>query len=133
METVKKNINRSKIKWPKDMDRQAADLIYKILKYIPEERLTLRQIINHPFFTKFFPNAISCLTRPDLNAHYKFYFISKDNPLNWNPMFTGEEYGIKMKPYTYSGHKYNTINEYNNCNLQDKFYSGKKMNNYMKL
>ncbi len=131
MDTLRKNINRLKIKWSKDLGKDASDLIYKILKYTPEERLTLRQIINHPFFTKFFPNSTSCLIRPDLNARYRTYLISKDSPDNWNPILYGEEYSQKVKPSAYSGNKYTTLNEYNYNNIiTDKFYSSKKVNDY---
>ena len=54
VQTVRYNICRLKIRWPITMDRDAMDLISKILKYNPEERLTLRQMLAHPFFTKYF-------------------------------------------------------------------------------
>ena len=82
--TVRYNISRMKIRWPRNMDHDAADLISKILKYNPEERLSLRQMLSHPFFTKFFPNASSYLIKPDNNAQYRIFVVSKDNPLNWN-------------------------------------------------
>ena len=127
METVKKNINRLKIKWPKGMDHDASDLIYKILKYSPEERLSLRQILHHPFFTKFFPEAASCLVRPDKNISYRIYLISRDNPLTWSPIFTsGDEFDIELKPYDYSQSNTTDLSEYSNYNIKDNYNSQKK-------
>ena len=127
MQTVKKNINRLKIKWPKGMDHDASDLIYKILKYSPEERLSLRQILHHRFFTKFFPEAASCLVRPDKNISYRIYLISRDNPLTWNPIFTsGDEFDIELKPYENTESNSTALSEYSNFNLQDNYNSQKK-------
>ena len=126
MNSVRKNINKLKIKWPKGMDHDASDLIYKILKYSPEERLSLRQILHHPFFNKFFPEAASCLIRPDKNISYRIYLISRDNPLTWNPIFTsGDEFDIELKTNNYSEPNSKPLSEYN-YNLQDNYNSQKK-------
>ena len=116
VQTVKYNISRLKISWPREMNRDAADLIKKILKYNPEERISLEQMLLHPFFTKYFPNAISCLKQPD-NTQYKVFIISKDNPLTWNPVFSGTDYGLQLKPYN----DYNNSNDYNYNNLMQKY------------
>ena len=124
VQTVKYNISRLKIRWPRDMDRDAMDLISKILRYKPEERLTLRQILGHPFFTKFFPNAASCLIKPDNSIQYRIFVVSKDNPLNWNPIFTGTDFGLRLKPYPGVG--YSTLNQYNYNDLLQKYDNLKK-------
>ena len=124
VQTVRYNISRLKIRWPRDMDRDAMDLISKILKYNPEERLSLRQILAHPFFTKFFPNPASCLIKPDNSTQYRIFVISKDNPLNWNPIFNGTDVGYKLKPYL--GVEYTTLNQYNYNNLLQKYDNLKK-------
>ena len=124
VQTIRYNISRLKIRWPRDMDRDAMDLISKILKYNPEERLTLRQMLAHPFFTKYFPNASSCLIKPDNNTQYRVFLVSKDNPLNWNPIFNGTDYGLRLKPYP--GTEYSTLNQYNYNNLLQKYDSLKK-------
>ena len=124
VQTVRYNISRLKIRWPRDMDRDAMDLISKILKYNPEERLSLRQILAHPFFTKFFPNASSCLIKPDNNTQYRVFVVSKDNPINWNPIFNGTNYNLRLKPY--SGVEYTTLNQYNYNNLLQKYENLKK-------
>ena len=119
VQTVKYNISRLKIQWPRDMDRDAADLISRILKYNPEERIPLSQMLLHPFFTKFFPNAISSLIKPDNSIQYKVFIVSKDNPLTWNPIFNGTDYGLRLKPY--SNVQYTTLNQYNYNNLLQKY------------
>jgi serine/threonine protein kinase len=101
------------------MDRDAADLISRILKYNPEERISLSQMLLHPFFTKFFPNAISSLIKPDNSIQYKVFIVSKDNPLTWNPIFNGTDYGLRLKPY--SNVQYTTLNQYNYNNLLQKY------------
>ena len=119
VQTVKYNISRLKIQWPRDMDRDAADLISRILKYNPEERISLSQMLLHPFFTKFFPNAISSLIKPDNSVQYKIFIVSKDNPLTWNPIFNGTDLGLRLKPY--SNVQYTQLNQYNYNNLLQKY------------
>ena len=81
--TVKNNIAQMRIKWPRKMDPDARDIISKILKYIPEERPSWREILSHKFFTKFYPDAVNCLQPPN-NSQHRLYLISKDHPLNYN-------------------------------------------------
>ena len=124
VQSIKYNINRLNIAWQKNMDRDAVDLIKRILKYNPEERISLENMLLHPFMTKFFPNAISCLIKPD-NTQYKLFIISKDNPLTWNPIFTGNDYaGIKLRPYY--NQNINALSQYNYNNLLQKYDSLKK-------
>jgi len=52
VQTLKYNIARMKIKWPKQMDPDAVDLLKKTLRYNPEERISLRNMLIHPFFYK---------------------------------------------------------------------------------
>ena len=85
IKNVKDSIRGIKINWPTNVDRLADDLICKILKYNPEERITLRNMLNHPFITQYFPNATSILIRPD-NSQYKVFIISKDHHSNWTLM-----------------------------------------------
>ena len=130
VQTVKYNIIRLKIQWPRDMDRDAADLISRILKYNPEERISLSQMLMHPFFTKFFPNAISSLIKPDNSIQYKVFIVSKDNPLTWNPIFNGTDYGLRLKPY--SNVEYTTLNQYNYNNLLQKYDNLKREYNELR-
>ena len=132
IQTVKHNISRLKINWPKNMDRTAADLISKILKYNPEERISLRNMLNHPFFTQFFQNPTSCLKRPD-NTQYKVFIISKDHPLTWNPVFTGDNYGLRLKPYlNNTSYSTQSLNQYNYDNLFQRYDSLKKEYNELR-
>ena len=131
VQTVKYNISRLRINWPKQMDRKAADLIIKILKYNPEERISLRNMLMHPFFTQFFPNAVSCLKRPD-NTQYKVYVINKDHPLTWNPVFTGNNYGLRLTPYNNNTYTIQTLNQYNYNNLLQRYDNLKKEYNQLR-
>jgi len=125
IQTVKYNISRLKLNWPKKIDRVAADLITKILKYNPEERISLRNMLNHPFFTQFFPNPTTCLIKPDNNARYKVFVISKDHPLIWNPIVTSDNY--RLQPYYPIGNQNNigytsqSLSQYNYDNLLQKY------------
>ena len=119
VKTVKYNISRLKIRWPKGMDRDAVDLISKILRYNPEERISLEQILLHPFFTKFYPNAISCLKEPD-NTQYKVFIVSKDNPLTWNPVFNVNDYNLGNQTNSYTNN-YTSLDQYNYDNLLEKY------------
>ena len=46
------NIKKLKINWPVDFPPIAKNLVNKILKLDPKERITLQDIINHPWFEK---------------------------------------------------------------------------------
>ena len=128
--TVKMNIIRLKINWPKNMDRKAGDLISRILRYNPEERISLESMLMHPFFTQFFPNAISCLKRPD-NTRYKVFIVSKDHPLTWNPVYTNNR-PIPVQPQLYNPYSTQTYNQNNYNNLLQKYDSLKKEYNQLR-
>ena len=128
--TVKMNIIRLRINWPKNIDRKAADLISKILKYNPAERISLENMLLHPFFTQFFPNAISCLKRPD-NTRYKVFIISKDHPLTWNPVYTNNR-PMPVQPQLYNPYSTQTYTQNNYNNLLQKYDSLKKEYNQLR-
>ena len=86
IETLKSNILHLRIAWPKEMSQDAKDLISKILKLDPNQRLPLEEMLEHPFFLKYFPNAPSCLILPDPNIIYKTFIVSKDDPKTWDPV-----------------------------------------------
>ena len=123
--TVKMNISRLNINWPKNMDKKARDLISKILKYYPYERISLENMLVHPFFTQFFPNAISCLKRPD-DTKYKVFIISKDHPLTWNPVFNAGNRILRVQPQFNNLYSTQTYNQTNYNNLLQKYDSLKK-------
>ena len=110
---VKYNIMKMKINWPNNIDRDAADLISKILRGNPDQRISLEQMLQHQFFTKFFPNAISSLKKPDNSIKYKTFIVSKDNPLTWNP--------IDIPGTSPTTNSYGQLNQYNYDNLYQKY------------
>ena len=119
IETVKQNICNLEISWPEDMNVVAMDLISKILKTNPNERISLKDILNHPFFTQYFANPTSCLITPD-NRKYKAFIISKDNPLTWNPFFSDQQQQ-NLNPIIQSAYVSQTFNQTNFNNLFDKY------------
>ena len=82
--TVKYNISRLNIHWPSDIEPDIKDLISKILKKNPNERLSIEKILSHNFFTKYFPNAVKELIKPDNQLH-KVFIVSSDDPDTWTP------------------------------------------------
>ncbi len=82
---VRENILKLKIDWPKDINSDAKDLIKKILKLEPKERLSLEDILKHPFITKFIPDATKYLIKPEEGVQYKPFVVSKDEPKTWKP------------------------------------------------
>ena len=86
IETLESNILKLKIQWPKDINIDAKNLISKILKLDPNARISLPEMLNHHFITKYFPNAYENLIKPDESIKYKPFIISKDDPNNWDPV-----------------------------------------------
>ena len=85
LETLKSNILKLKITWPRDINLDSKNLIMKILKLDPNARISLSDMLNHPFFTKYFPNAAQSLIKPDNNKKYMPFIVSKDDPKTWEP------------------------------------------------
>ena len=84
MQTVALNILKLNISWPRvEMDPDAKDLISKILKLNGKDRPSLEQILSHKFFTKFFPNALNELIKPESQKN-KTYVVSVDVPNNYD-------------------------------------------------
>ena len=125
-QAVRYNIARMRINWPRNLDKDAADLISKILKYNPEQRISLEQMLLHPFFTKYFPNAVTSLVKPDQSIIYRTFIVSKDNPLNWNPIQESNINNnvINLKPY--QGNNGYSLNQYYYDNLFQKYEELKK-------
>ena len=86
LDTLKRNILNLRIAWPKDINPDAKNLISQILKLDPKQRISLEQMLKHPFFLKYFPNAASCLILPNESIKYKTFIVSKDDPKNWDPI-----------------------------------------------
>ena len=134
LDTLKSNIRQLKINWPKDINKDAQDLISKILKYNPDERLSLDEIIKHQFFIKIFPDAEKCLIKPDNNAKYKVFIISEDDPKNWDPILNNNNVSQNNSNNSSINNafvkKFNTINNYNrNINLSPSIKEKEKKEN----
>ena len=85
LETLKANILSLKIHWPKDINVDAKNLIIKILKLDPKQRLPLEEMIKHPFITKFTPDAPKRLIKPVEGIKYEPFIVSKYDPKTWVP------------------------------------------------
>jgi len=90
IDTLQNNILKLKISWPRDINTDVKNLIMKILKLDPNSRLPLSEMLQHPFFTRYFPNAAQSLIKPDDNIKYKPFVVSKDDPKTWDPVIKGD-------------------------------------------
>ena len=119
IETLKSNILHLKITWPKEMNPDAKDLITKILKLDPNKRLPLEDMLQHPFFLKYFPDAPNCLIIPDPDITYKTFIVSKDDPKTWDPV----QKNTNFERQNESGPSDNTSGSSNNMKKQpqDKY------------
>ena len=79
-EQLKENIRLMKIEWPRDINSDAKDLIKKILKYNPNDRIGLVEMLNHPFFTNHIKHPTQYLIKPNETVQYEPFIVSKDNP-----------------------------------------------------
>ena len=123
LETLKNNILNLKISWPKDINLDAKNLIIKILKIDPDSRISLVDMIQHSFFTKYFKDPLQFLVKPEENIEPNPFIVSKDNPKTWS--------------YISNNNKENTTNniinkeiEKNNNQKEDNLTEEKK---YMEL
>jgi chromosome segregation ATPase len=104
------------------MNPDAKDLISKILKLDPSQRLALEDMLEHPFFLKYFPDAPSCLILPDPNITYKTFIVSKDDPKTWDPVQKNTNFGkplISGPNDNTSGSKKEPMDKY--AILQEKY------------
>ena len=85
IETLKNNILKIRIAWPREINSDAKNLILKILKLDPNQRISLTDMLRHPFITKYFPNAAQSLIKPDNTNKSKPFIVSKDDPKTWDP------------------------------------------------
>ena len=100
IDTLKENILHLKIAWPKDINIDAKNLIKKILKLDPKARISLEEMLQHPFFTKHFPNAVNNLIKPGDQGEYKTFIISKDDPNKWEPFDKTKEINKEQEKNT---------------------------------
>ena len=124
--TVKYNIMKLNISWPSDIDPEVKDLISKILKKNPNERLSIEKILSHSFFTKYFPNAVKELIKPD-DCPHKVFIVSTDDPNTWTPEKTRSK-SVKFQENT-SYQNNNYTNNNNNINNNNNNISNNNNNN----
>jgi len=132
IDVLKYNIRNMKISWPSDIDREAKDLISKILKYNPNDRLTVEEILRHPFIEKYFPNAVNELIIPDNDLKYKIFVVSVDDPKYWDPIKKEKPNSSRNKNSNLNYIKCNTTNEYHRNDkdlLQNKYNKKQAFNN----
>ena len=84
IEALKNNILNLKISWPKDINLDAKNLIIKILKVEPDQRISLTDMIQHDYFTKHIKDPLQYLVKPEENVQYNIFLVSKDDPKTWN-------------------------------------------------
>ena len=91
LESLKENILHLRIAWPKDINTDAKNLIKKILKLDPGSRISLEEMLQHPFISKHFPNATNSLIKPGDQGEYPTFIINKDDPNKWEPVIKSKE------------------------------------------
>ena len=101
IDSLNNNILSLKISWPKDINLVAKNLILKILKPDPGERISLRDMLKHPFFkTKLNDDNLErFLVKPD-GVKYPPFLMSKYSIENYDKMiakFLSDEQNNKEK------------------------------------
>lgn len=83
--TLYSDIKNVKIKWTDDFNILAKDLVGKILRFKSQDRLTLDQILSHPWF-KDTPllRQILPFTNPKNQIKSKYYLMTKTNDIKTN-------------------------------------------------
>ena len=97
LETLKSNILKLKIAWPRDINLDAKNLIMKILKLDPNARIPLSEMLSHPFITKYFPNAAQSLIKPNKESKSVPFIVSKDDPKTWEPYPKDSQKEVKQR------------------------------------
>ena len=126
---LKKNILLLKINWPKDINYEERDLISKILKYNPKDRLTLEEILEHNFFKKYFPLAKNDLVCPNNDNKNKEKIYNLNSPCtDWK--FLSEFSSDKKDKNHLRNNKGNNSNNYSTTeNSSESNYNNKNTKN----
>lgn len=80
-QSLNENILNLKIQWPKDINIDAKNLISKILRPDPKDRLSLVNMLKHQFFTKHLGHCdllAQCLVKPAINETTPPFVLSRD-------------------------------------------------------
>ena len=90
------NIQQLKINWPRDINLDGKNIITKILKLNPLERISLEDMLKHPFFTKHISLQVlqELLIKPnDVELDSKIYLIHEHLP----QAYDSDKFKIKKK------------------------------------
>ena len=117
-ESLNNNILSLKIQWPNDINIDAKNLISKILKSEPKDRISLEEMLKHPFFLKNTSiSSLDTILLKPIHKEYSPFIISKDIPeMNAS---TKEKYMNECNINIEDTH-YNNINEVNFKELYDR-------------
>ena len=118
-ESLNNNILSLKIQWPNDINIDAKNLISKILKSEPKDRISLEEMLKHPFFLKntSITSLDTILLKP-IHKEYSPFIISKDIP-EMNNASTKDKYINEYNVNIENTHC-NDINEINFKELYDR-------------
>ncbi len=121
IDSLNNNILSLKISWPKDINTVAKNLILKILKLEPTERISLRDMLKHPFFrTKLNnDNLEKDLIKPD-GVKYPPFLMSKYSIEYYDKVILGKFLAEHKKNDTD-----NNLNEINNTEQSLKMEESK--------
>ena len=123
IDTVAHNIRKLNITWPPYMDPDAKDLISKILKLHGKDRLPIEQILSHKFFSKYFPNAVKELIKPE-NQKITTFVVSIDDP---------KDYGKQNRTNSTNTIENNEVRSKINTNISDNNKNNYRSSNYSKI
>ena len=79
---LQQSILKLQIKWPSDFPPIAQDLISKILKLDPKERIQIESMFKHHFFLSQINNMQQYLIKPSFDDQTDIFLISKQIPSN---------------------------------------------------
>ena len=116
------------IAWPAPpkppIDPSAKDLILKILKLNPKERISLENMVKHEFFIKYCPN-----TKPILKKNHKYYLepfvVSKEIPVEEEDELEYENEGNEKHIYYESKLIKNKLREKTPNNTSNRYHLDK--------
>lgn len=132
------DIRNLRIKWTDDFSILAKDLVSKILRFKSSDRISLNNILNHPWFKEtplIRPMAIGNNINIEESKKYKFYLMTKvvdsNNRIYNNSnklMKIDSQKELKKINKSNSNSKLNALNSSNNSDS-----SSNNLNNYQKL
>ena len=132
---VQKIINL-KIEFPKDISKEAKDLILRLLDVQPDKRITIPKIKNHPFYKKgrsaFIDVHPELLKYVEKNYYKSKGDIVKDNLLTLDDHPKIEEHKMEKKSLPKKSDEMKKINKKTNNKVEEQM-SEKKIGNSFKI